>query len=482
MAHVKSGRVTKGSYLLVENLDRLSRENAGEATELFLSIVNKGVVIVQLSPAVMEFRKPVDMTSLMFAIVELSRGHSESAIKSERGKASWARKQKSAATHLVSKRLPGWISHVDGKLVLNEHATTVRRIYQMARDGDGAAGIAKKLNADGVPIMGYKLLLGKTVKWSAATVLFLLTTTATIGEYVPYRRGTNPGKPVPGYYPSVVDANMYHAVRAAITARGRTGRGRKGNHVNLLSGLLVDARDGGSLSYWHVGKHPAKLVSVNAKEGKGVPWVSFPAVAFERALRSKLAEVLASDIEGEPNDGKVEALRAERDEIDALVAKWESKMNNVAIVDTVAAKLAELYARRRVVADELSQAERDASTPLAESWTEAASLAGLDPDDDTDELRVKIRVALRRCIESVTCLFVDKSGTRTKRAAVRVQFRGSDAHRDFVIVASPKSAGACSRPATWQVLSFAGAGEGIDLRKPDDAKAVEQFLKELPLT
>src|SRR5207244_8342180 len=77
--HIKSGRVEPGSYLLVENLDRLSREDAGEATELFLSIVNKGVVIVQLSPVVMEFRRPVDMHKLMFAVVELSRGQSESA-------------------------------------------------------------------------------------------------------------------------------------------------------------------------------------------------------------------------------------------------------------------------------------------------------------------------------------------------------------------------------------------------------------------
>src|SRR5262245_4344113 len=76
--HVKSGRVEPGSFLLVENLDRLSREDAGEATELFLSIVNKGVVIVQLSPAVIEFRKPVDAMQFMYAIVELSRGHSES--------------------------------------------------------------------------------------------------------------------------------------------------------------------------------------------------------------------------------------------------------------------------------------------------------------------------------------------------------------------------------------------------------------------
>src|SRR5262245_16301026 len=71
--HIKSGRVEPGSYLLVENLDRLSREDAGEATELFLSIVNKGVVVVQLLPGVTEFRKPVNMQSLMYAVCELSR-------------------------------------------------------------------------------------------------------------------------------------------------------------------------------------------------------------------------------------------------------------------------------------------------------------------------------------------------------------------------------------------------------------------------
>src|SRR5262245_16825792 len=46
VAYIKAGRIEPGSYLLVENLDRLSREDAGRATELFLSIVNDGVVIV----------------------------------------------------------------------------------------------------------------------------------------------------------------------------------------------------------------------------------------------------------------------------------------------------------------------------------------------------------------------------------------------------------------------------------------------------
>src|SRR5262249_4627139 len=154
----------------VENLDRLSREDAGEATELFLSIVNKGIVVVQLSPIVMEFRRPVNVQSLMFAIVELSRGHSESAAKSERVGAAWARKQKEASTRVVTRRLPGWVRYTDGKLTLDQGAAqTVILIYRMLLAGHGVRAIAKTLNADRVPVFGRARFKGRSVLWSQTT-------------------------------------------------------------------------------------------------------------------------------------------------------------------------------------------------------------------------------------------------------------------------------------------------------------------------
>jgi DNA invertase Pin-like site-specific DNA recombinase len=484
VAHVKSGRVAKGSYLLVENLDRLSRENAGEATELFLSIVNKGVVIVQLSPAVMEFRKPVDMTSLMFAIVELSRGHSESAIKSERSRASWARKQKEAASRVVTRMLPGWISSEGGKLVLNKHAATVRCMFGMARDGLGTQAIALKLNVDKVPTLGRKTFRGRPVKWSGANVWHILTSPAAIGKYVPYRkRGEAAGSPIPNYFPAVVDEATYHAVRQAITARGRVGRGRRGKHINLFSGLLIDARDGGSLSYWKPGAHPTVLISVNAKEGKGIDWVSFPADLFDAAVLSQLSEITSADVEGGAAAGKVDELRGKRDELDGLIALWTGKMDNPLLVDTVAAKLADLQLRRRKVVEELAEAEHEAATPLAEVWGDYLSLAALLKRDNSDDMRGKVRTVLRRCIESVTCLFVRRGTVRL--AAVQVQFRGTDAHRDYLITARQKSGGTAPRPAAWDVRSFADACPGrggLDLRDPKHATAVGAVLAKLDVS
>lgn len=40
------GRVRKGSYLIVESLDRPSRQNVEDALELFLRIIRKGIIIV----------------------------------------------------------------------------------------------------------------------------------------------------------------------------------------------------------------------------------------------------------------------------------------------------------------------------------------------------------------------------------------------------------------------------------------------------
>lgn len=46
---VDQGRVPKGSVLLVESLDRLTRNQVGEALELFLGILRRGIRIVTLT-------------------------------------------------------------------------------------------------------------------------------------------------------------------------------------------------------------------------------------------------------------------------------------------------------------------------------------------------------------------------------------------------------------------------------------------------
>src|SRR5437764_395375 len=82
------GRAPRGSDPATENLDHLSREHTQPALLLALNLLQAGIRIVQLKPAEMVFDDNSDTLPGMMMMMELSRGHGESAMKSERvGKA-----------------------------------------------------------------------------------------------------------------------------------------------------------------------------------------------------------------------------------------------------------------------------------------------------------------------------------------------------------------------------------------------------------
>src|SRR5262245_28349273 len=104
------GPVRRGDYLVIENLDRLSREEERTALRLWLDILDAGVNIVQLSPETIFRHERSDMTDIIRAIIELSRGHSESRLKSERVAAAWDSKRTHARNgRLMTRALPAWI-------------------------------------------------------------------------------------------------------------------------------------------------------------------------------------------------------------------------------------------------------------------------------------------------------------------------------------------------------------------------------------
>lgn len=158
---VENGEIPKGSYLLIESLDRLSREAVPDALMLFMAIINAGIVIVTLGEDRQIYsrdRLNGDWTKLIIGLAVMSRGHEESQTKSERIKAVAKRKREQAreGKGQITSITPAWIDarRIDAnryEFTLNHHAKTVKAIYEMATRGLGATVIARKLNADGVP-------------------------------------------------------------------------------------------------------------------------------------------------------------------------------------------------------------------------------------------------------------------------------------------------------------------------------------------
>jgi DNA invertase Pin-like site-specific DNA recombinase len=256
---VEKKRIAKGSYLIVESLDRLSREDILPALTLVLNLIQSGIRIVQLLPVEMIYDENANPMQLMMMIMELSRGHSESAMKSERVGGAWQEKKRLAATDRVplTKRVPCWLRVVDGEWeVIEDAAAAIRRIYRLAVQGHGLGVITKKLNVESVPPIGK----GKSASeyWARSYVAKILKNRAVVGEYQPYKgRGKKrkpDGPPIPGYYPAIIEEQQWYAARAALTSRrGKAGRPAK-ERINVFTGLLFDARDGGTLQMMNKGQ------------------------------------------------------------------------------------------------------------------------------------------------------------------------------------------------------------------------------------
>jgi DNA invertase Pin-like site-specific DNA recombinase len=498
---VKAGKVPPGSYLLVENLDRLSREDEGTATELLLSIVNRGVIVVQLLPETVEFRKPVNMMSLMRAVIELTRAHGESLRKSDSVGRAWRNKLGNAKQKALTRRVPVWIRTVGGEGKEIKHtapgevrfeldegkAAVVQRIFAEAIDGAGALAIAKKLNAESVPYIGRPTVKGKAVAWNRTLVYQILTSSACIGMFTPYRcrskgrKSQSAGTPVQNYFPPVVDDTTFYRAQKALETRAKVGRGRRGKHVNLLAGLLVDARSGGPMTYSNRAHNPI-VIPQNAVERGDAKWVCFSAHCLERAILAKLKELRAKDV----TDGtsaaakRVKDAEANVERLDELRTAWKAKMNDLRIVNVVSEKLAEIEADRERAVREHEEAQREFATPAGDAIDEIRTLADLLERDNSDDTRLKVRAVLRAAVESVTLLVLcAKRGTRTRKAAAQVRFRGGAVRSYVIVTRHPRRQ---TKP-TWDALSMdtvtdprAGA---IDLRTPRGMKLVERLLSEL---
>jgi DNA invertase Pin-like site-specific DNA recombinase len=489
---IKSGHVPPGSVLLVESFDRISRQGIDEGYDLIKGILKAGVRIVTLSPERefdTEATRGLTKGALEIQLI-LERAAEESEMKSRRVGSAWGRKRDEAAERIVTRKLPGWVLYDEaaGKLTLDPaKAATVRRLFKLARDGHGVGAIAKKLNAGGVPVMGRTVFKGRPVVWNETVVWHVLKSRATFGEFQPCKgRGSArkpAGPPIPSYFPPVITADEYHAVQATIKARSTVGRGRRGRHINLFAGLLVDARDGGTLTYKNLPGKPSTLIPVGAKQGRGTPWTSFPAAAFEGAILQELIEVKPRDVfPKDTSANKADALEGRLAEVDKLIATWKTKMDDPRLVDVVAEKLAELGGERKALVADLEAARQEAADPAVDAWGRFRSLAALLKSDPSDDTRVAVRTALRRAIEGVHCVFTGNG--RIRLAGIRVQFRGTDRHRDYVVAYSPgrsnhhvKREGQLShRSAAWT-----DGPDALDLRRPADAAKVERLLRSLHL-
>jgi DNA invertase Pin-like site-specific DNA recombinase len=474
---VERGRVPVGSYLIVENLDRLTRENPIISIPAVLNLIAAGIRVVQLAPVEIVYDGDMEQHHLMNMLWELARGHGESKRKSGVCGEAWMAKKIEARGERKphGKSVPAWLELAGGKYRVREDAgRAVRLMFRLSAEGLGTLAIAARLNAEGVP----PIARGK--RWIRSYVAKILSNRAVLGEYQPmkgHRGRVADGEPVADYFPAVVTEQDWFAAHGAAQARNkRCGRpGKKGTGTHVFQGMLRCALDRCPL---HVITRKGKklLVSANAAQGEaGAHWRPFPLDTFVAAVLSMLKELEASELFAEPGGGRVTELTGRLAEVDKRLAVAVQRFDADPESPTWSNQVSKCDREKRALTAELTEARQAAANPLSAAWAEAVLLMA---EDDPDRLRAMLLTT----ILDVRCLLLSRG--RDRIAAVQVWFSGGE-HRDYVILHRQAVGGAAGqRPPQWGARSFSEAGlpNKLDLRDSSHVRRLETALASLDLT
>lgn len=319
IAAIKDGRIPKGSTLIIENLDRLSRDYITNSLPVFMSLIQAGVIVVTLMD-----RKEYTLESiqknpfdLMYSIMVLARGHEESAAKSERIGEAWKNAQANADKKKIAQNYPGWLDLKDNKFsILQDRAAVIRDIFKQFLDGKGTNAIARDLNARGIATF-----TGKT--WFQTTVKFYLRFAAVIGEYHAGRREKGKkvltGQVVPDYYPAVISKDDYYRAQARMKLNPpKMGRPQP-EDANLFNGLVVCGYCGGSMGIYNA-KASNSYICWNGVSG-GCLRIAYPVENVEVGILSRLHHI-AQDWNARLVDhAQLERHEGELAELDGKISK-----------------------------------------------------------------------------------------------------------------------------------------------------------------
>ena len=196
---VEQGSVKPGSFLLVESLDRLSRQSAFRAFRQFSAILDTGVNIITLHDGkTYSGGGELTFSDLMVSLAVMQRAHEESLTKSRRLSASWEEKRRVATREAtennggkikpLTSRCPEWLTlnKQTWEFEINEErAEIVRRIFSLTVEGIGKNAIARMLNTEGVP--SFRSDRGKGIGWHDSYITKILDSEAVIGRCQPHR-------------------------------------------------------------------------------------------------------------------------------------------------------------------------------------------------------------------------------------------------------------------------------------------------------
>jgi DNA invertase Pin-like site-specific DNA recombinase len=438
---VQAGRVPRGSFLVVESLDRLSREKIMTAFDQLRKITSYGITVVSLMDR-MEYTHETwnaNINMVYASLGQMFRSYDESNTKSIRHTDNWEAKRKNIAEKKLTALAPAWLKLNENKDKFEEiedRVKLVRRIFNLSLQGIGAGSIAKMLNKE--KILGWKMQKAGTQKkpdtgWHPSYIQKILHSQAVLGKFEPHymkkdeegeeATRTPTGVVIEDYFPRIISDEVFYRVQERLRSNKNFG-GKNGKLSNLFGRLANCGYCGSPMQFVNKGKQNGMyLVCDSARRGRGCDYNSYPYQEFEDAVLSfcaglKISDLLSDDavhLESKLAElqGRLAAIGNEFDEVERRIKRLVSTLSaqdDKLIQSSIKEGIAEFAARREAIVKERAKIMQEITELMYKQQSVETSIQGLKelkefaqtaPPDKLVEVRQKLRGELRQLIARI---------------------------------------------------------------------------------
>lgn len=260
------GDIEKDAFLIVENLDRITRLQPSKAVNIITKILSSGLEIYQTSPeCLFSFKNKKDeaMTIIMITLFA-QRAHEESDTKSGRIKEAWlARIERimSGEQKILMDKPPYWLNIVEKDFDVNGETKRLKCYEINQEKTDEVLALLELLKSMGIKEACKQINATAAKKWTVKGVQRLLESKSLYGDidlklsiredgkYEKQSRGLE----LPQIYPPIITRKEFDEILALIKLRsGGRGAGRKSTKFhNIFSKLIYCSFCGGAYRYMH---------------------------------------------------------------------------------------------------------------------------------------------------------------------------------------------------------------------------------------
>jgi len=244
-------------------------------------------------------------------------------------------------------------------VVENAAAGVVRRIFELCDRGVGYKEITKILNAN-----GFRTAQGR--RFESTHIYWILRNKAYVGvlEYnFRQRYGTVEPVTIPGFYPPIIDQQLFDRVQEKLRSSAANWRNSYANRTTyLLSGLVTcdecgrrylgTAAKGGKFHYYSCGSYlkggkticAARLINKNKLESAILSKIQEEILAPENIrhyVQRVLESAATSERNGSPED---DAIRSALNEVQTRLSRWENALETGELsIEHAAQRIKELH-------------------------------------------------------------------------------------------------------------------------------------------